>query len=135
MFLVDTDILSESTKAAPNAGVLSWIETNEPAIRISSISLGEIQYGIELLDAGRKQAELRKWLQSLRDTYADSIIPIDDLVGLRWGELKADLEKRGRKMPVVDSLLAATAMEHHLTLVTSNTRDFLHSGVRLLNPV
>ena len=134
MFLVDTNILSESTKAAPNPRIISWIEANESSLRISTVSLGEIHYGIELLAGGRKQSILRKWLRVLRARYAGSILPVDDLVALRWGELRAAEEKRGQKMPVVDSLLAATALQHDLTLVTGNTKDFQAPGLKLLNP-
>ena len=103
-------------------------------MRISAVSIGEIHYGIELLPDGRKRSELRKWLRDVRNTYAESILPVDDPVALRWGILKAYLDQRGRKMPMIDSLLAATAQEHNLTLVTANTKDFIFSGVKLLNP-
>ncbi len=135
MYLVDTNVLCELTKVAPNAQVLSWLETNESLIRISVLSLGEIHYGIELLGNGQKQADLRKWLGVLRTQFAESILPLNNAVALRWGSLKAALDQRGRKLPAIDSLLAATAMEHGLTLVTANTKDFLHSGVKLLNPM
>ena len=114
--------------------MLSWLGAHEPLIRISVVSIGEIHYGIELLAGGKKQTDLRKWLDVLRRKFAESILPVDDSVALRWGSMKASLDQRGRKLPMVDSLLAATALEHRLTLVTANTRDFLHSGVKLLNP-
>jgi predicted nucleic acid-binding protein len=134
MFLVDTNILSEMTKAVPNAAVLAWLNANEPLIQISSVTIGEIHYGIELLATGKKQTELRRWLNILRNRFAGCILPFDDSVALRWGSLKASLDRRGHKLPVVDSLLSATALEHDLTLVTANTKDFLHSGVKLLDP-
>ena len=134
MYLVDTNVLSESTKPVPDERVLEWLETHEPSVRVSVISLGEIHYGIELLTAGRKQSDLRKWLRELRATFADSTLPVDDSVALRWGVLKASGDRHGKKMPVIDSLLAATALEHGLTIVTANTGGFVHSGARVLNP-
>ena len=134
MYLVDTNVLSESTKPVPDERVLEWLETHEPLVRVSVISLGEIHYGIELLTAGRKQSDLRKWLKELRATFADSTLPVDDSVALRWGALKASGDRHGKKMPVIDSLLAATALEHGMTIVTADTGDFIHSGARVLNP-
>ena len=134
MYLVDTNVLSDSTKVSPNASILSWMEVNESSVRISVISLGEIHYGIELLADGRKKNRLRNWLAQLRTGYAESVIPLDEAVALRWGALKADLDCRGRKLPAVDSLLVATALEHDLTLVTTNPKDFRGSGVKLFNP-
>jgi len=132
MYLLDTDILSESTKAAPHAGILAWLEANELSIRISSVSIGEIHCGIELAN-GKKQTDLRKWFEIFREKFAESILPVDDPVSLRWGSLRAALDRRGGKLPVVDSLLAATALKHDLTLVTANSKDFLNSGVKLLS--
>jgi toxin FitB len=112
MYLVDTNVLSESTKLSPDARILSWWEDNERLIRISVVSIGEIHYGIELLDKGRKQTELRKWFEVLRTRFAESILPFDDAVALKWGSLKASLDRQGRKLPAIDSLLAATATWH-----------------------
>lgn len=135
MYLVDTNVLSESTKVSPDARILSWLQSNEPLLRISVISLGEIHYGIELLASGRKKNALRNWLAKLRTAFAESLVPFDEPVALRWGALKADLDRRGRKLPAVDSLLVATALQHDLTLVTTNTKDFLGSGVQMLDPI
>jgi toxin FitB len=135
MYLVDTNILCESMKASPAAKVLSWLEANEPLIGISTFSIGEIHYGIELLANGKRQTELRKWLGTLRTRFAESIIPFDGAVAVKWGSLRAALDQHGHKMPVVDGLLAATALEHGLILVTANTKDFIRSGVKLLNPM
>jgi toxin FitB len=85
MYLVDTNILSESTKVAPDANVLVWLEANEPLMRISTVSIGEIHYGIELLANGKKQTELRKWLGVLRTRFAESILPVDAEMGFIKG--------------------------------------------------
>jgi len=134
MYLVDTNILSESTKPVPDERVIEWLGTHEPSVRISVITLGEIHYGVELLTAGRKQSELRRWFRELRAIFANSILAVNDSVALRWGALKASGDQLGKKMPLIDSLLAATALEHDLTIVTANTEDFLHCGARVFNP-
>lgn len=134
MYLADTNILSEATKPAPDRRTVEWLESHEALIRISAVTIGEIHYGIELLADGRKKAVLRKWLLVLRGKYAGSILPVEEQVALRWAALNASLDRRGSKIPVVDSLLAATALHHNLTLVTANTRDFVSSGVKLLDP-
>jgi hypothetical protein len=134
MFLVDTNILSDSTKPTRNPQIVAWLRKNEPLLYVSVITLGEIHHGIELLADGRKKGELRKWFQDLRQAFSGSILPIDEAVATRWGDLIAQLEKRGRKIPVIDALLAATALEHGLTLVTGNTKDFLPSGVKTYKP-
>jgi predicted nucleic acid-binding protein len=134
MYLADTNILSEATKPAPDRRIVEWLESHEELIRVSAVTIGEIHYGIELLADGRKKADLRKWLLGLRNTFASSVLPVDDQVALSWAVLRASLDRRGRKIPVVDSLLAATALQHNLTLVTANTGDFITSGAKLLDP-
>jgi toxin FitB len=134
MYLADTNILSEATKTVPDRRIIEWLESHEILIQVSAVTIGEIHYGIELLADGRKKAGLRRWLSVLRGTFAGSILPVDDQVALRWAVLKASLDRRGSKMPVVDSLLAATALHHNLVLVTANTKDFVASGVKLLSP-
>jgi toxin FitB len=134
MYLVDTNILCDDSKPAPDARIGDWVRKNEALIYVSAVTLGEIQRGIAYLDEGAKKRKLREWLQALRLVFSEAILPVDEQVALRWGLLTGELKKRGRIIPVIDSLLAATALEHNLTLVTANTKDFISSGVKLLNP-
>ena len=132
-FLLDTNILSELRKGVrcdPN--VLNWAaQESIQAHYISVLSLGEIRKGIELLR--KKSPEtctpLENWLQKLHFDYANCTIAITAEISRRWGELSAL-----RPLPVIDFLLAATALEHGLTLVTRNPKDFDGLGISIVNP-
>lgn len=134
MFLADTNIFSECAKLRPEPRVTNWIEANQETIFLSTVTLAEIQAGIMILEEGKKKDSLRLWFDVLRQDYRDSILPFDEAVALRWGELDAELERKGRKVPIEDSSLAATALQHHLTLVTRNEKDFSGTAVKIFNP-
>ena len=132
-YLLDTNALSEATKPRPDETALAWLEAHEDLASVSAVSLGEIWKGIELLPQGRRRRGLEAWMISLEAEYADRILVADRRVMRKWGELCARHEKAGRKLPILDSLLAATALAHDLTLVTRNTADY-PPEVRTLNP-
>ena len=99
------------------------------------MAVGEIQKGIDLLPASQKRIELQNWLDSdVRAWFAGRILPVTETVAERWGHVAAAARKQGATVSVVDGLIAATAVEHGLTLVTRNTKDFARLGVELLNP-
>jgi len=132
-FLIDTNVLSELRKGRQcDAKVWAWALSARHAQHwISVLSLGEIRKGIELL---RKKSPgqcpaFEKWLTRIETDYAGNILPVTDGIADQWGRLQAK-----QSMPVIDSLLAATAVVHQLTLVTRNTIDFTASGAVLLNP-
>ncbi len=83
--------------------------------------------------AGRRR-KLEDWLENLLVRFDDTIVAVDTNVVLSWGEMIAVLDKKGRPMPALDSLIAASARYHHLVLATRNTIDFKHSGIQLFNP-
>jgi tRNA(fMet)-specific endonuclease VapC len=135
-FLLDTCVISELVAKQPNLHVVQWVDSiAEDKLFLSAITIGEIKRGIEkLVDSSRKSA-LSEWLEAdLLIRFADRILPIDIPVMLIWGQLTADLEKQGRRMPAIDSLIAATCLQAGLDLVTRNERDFAHSGVAVVNP-
>jgi predicted nucleic acid-binding protein len=132
-YLVDTNILSELRKRERgDARVAAWLATVPPdELFVSVLSLGEIRRGIELIrrrDPASARA-LDKWLNGLEAHYADRILPISPAIADRWGRLSPD-----QPLPVTDGLLAATGIEHKLTIVTRNVDDFRRSGVNTLNP-
>jgi len=133
-FLVDTDVLSESSKPAPDPKIAAWLHAHKDSAYVSSVSLGELAYGVERLPHGRKRSALEAWLETMRQSLKGRILPFNSAVAIEWGRLVAALEKAGQPMPTVDSQIAATARRHGLTLVTRNEEDFRHGGVRLLNP-
>lgn len=135
-YLLDTCFLSELYRQPPNPGVAWWIgQVDEQRLYIPSLSLGEIQKGVAKLAEGRKKQRIQSWLdQDLRPRFAGRILPIDDEVALEWGVLLGAEERDGRPRPVIDSLIAATAMIRGLTLVTRNSSDFEALPIQLFNP-
>jgi len=131
-FLLDTNVVSELRRKKPNLGVVDWFESvHASELYLSALVVGEIRQGIERL-ATRSPARaevLEKWLGQLINTYGDRIAPITAEVAEVWGRLNAK-----ESLPVVDGLMAATALTHEWTLVTRNVRDVHVTGVRLLNP-
>lgn len=130
--LLDTDVLSELSKVKPNERVVDWLEKNDDVIAISSITIAEMQYGIERLAEGKKKRAMLDFLQEILDTH--TILNWDKEVAVIWGKLVAESEKRGRPLPVKDSMIAAVAMHHKLIMVTRNTKDFQIPGLALLDP-
>jgi hypothetical protein len=131
-YLVDANVLSEPTRPAPDPRALEWLEAHEADLAVDPVILGELRLGILLLPVGRKRAALERWFQDLVRTL--ECIPWDATVGLRWARLVADLRRKGRPLPLLDSLIAATALTHGMTVVTRNVRDFSPTGAKVLDP-
>ena len=134
MFLADTNLLSELRQKFPDARVVEWLAAHEEELFISAISLAEIQSGISLLAGGKKKAALQQWFDILREKHHGAILDFNEAVALRWGNLEADLLRRGKKMPLEDSYIAATALVYDLAVATRNEPDFAEAGVRIVNP-
>ena len=135
-FLLDTNVISELIKPEPDRNVVRWIhETDETILFLSVLTLGEIRSGIERLNAGRRRGQLESWVTvDLRLRFQDRILSLDEAIAERWGVLSARAAKNGRPMPVIDGLLAATALHHDLRFVTRNDADVSGSGLATLNP-
>ena len=135
-FLLDTCVISELIARQPDSGLLEWIDNiAEERVYLSVITIGEIKKGIEKLPDSKRRSELVGWLEDeLLVRFKDRLLPIDLNVMLVWGELTAGLEKKGRRMPAIDSLIAAIAVQGALSVVTCNETDFEHSGVPVINP-
>lgn len=131
-YLVDANVLSEPTKPAPSPAVLDWLRRNEDEFVVDSVVLGELCIGVLSLPAGRKRTQLQQWLDAVVRTI--ECLPWDAAVSRRWAKLVVELKSAGRTLPVLDSMIAATALEHGLTVVTHNTRDFRKTGVKVLDP-
>jgi toxin FitB len=132
-YLIDTNVLSELRRQAPSARVVHWF-AQRPAgtLYLSVLTLGEIRKGIETLPDSIRRLSLLDWLEtSLPAFFAGRILPIDAAVAERWGRMVA---QAGRPLPAIDSLLAATAEQHGLTLVTRNVRDVKGLAVQVINP-
>lgn len=131
-FLVDANVLREPTRAAPNERVVAWLRRNERDIAVDPVILGEIRFGILLLAKGRRRRKLEQWFEGGVQRLV--CLPWESETGLRWAELLAALRKTGRAMPIKDSLVAATALVHGLTVATRNGSDFTNAGVQIVDP-
>jgi predicted nucleic acid-binding protein len=133
-FLVDTDVLSDPSRPQPSPKVDAWLATHQSQIYTSAISIGEIKRGIERLPTGAKRNGLEKWLEAVLASMDGRILAYNSRVAETWGAMMANLERQGHPMPLTDSLIAAIAKRHTLTLTTRNTADFAHTGLRVVNP-
>lgn len=135
-YLLDTCLISELVKKEPNPAVVSWLdEQDEQMLFLSVLNLGELQKGISKLPNGTKKDELQAWIKlDLVERFTGRILDVDLETALCWGRLQGCAEQAGEKLPVMDSLIAATAKAHGLTVVTRNVKDMERCGVQVCNP-
>ncbi len=133
-YLLDTNIISELVKTAPNPSVLQWIDSLESdELFLSVITLGEIRNGASGIKSKQKQDKISHWLEvELPAYFQDRILAIDRKVVDMWGRLQD--KTAGYNLPAIDGLIAATAHVHGLKLVTRNIKDFLHIDIQVINP-
>ena len=131
-YLVDANVLSEPTKPVPNNKVIDWLTANEGNLVVDSIILGKLCVGILALPRGRKRTQLEQWFGDVVQTI--DCLPWDATISRRWAKLVVNLKQKGDKLPLLDSMIAATALQHDLTVATRNTRDFDKTDVQVLNP-
>ncbi len=133
--LIDTCVVSELTKPKPNPELARWFAAEHAeALYLSAITIGEIRRGIAQLAPGRRRAALMAWTDRLSRSFAGRILPIDEAVAARWAEIAARAERSGKPKPLADGLIAATAVQHDLTVATRNVDDFEPFGVSIFNP-
>ena len=133
-YLLDTNAISEVLKRDPERKVIDWLSDTEESLQfLSAFSIGELQKGISRIPDSRRKDELQDWFDQLQTRYGSRILPFTIEAAKNWGRMLAALEKIGRPLPVVDSLIAATAEAHALTVVTRNADDFAAAGVSVLN--
>ena len=132
-YLLDTNVLSETRKRQPEAGVANWIAATPPdRLHVSVLTLGEIEQGIARVRGRGDQSQaaaLERWLRDVQAGFEDRVLPVTLPVAAAWGR-----QQYTRPLPVIDALLAATARVHGLTMVTRNVKDFEVAGVQVLNP-
>jgi predicted nucleic acid-binding protein len=132
MYFVDATVLSEATKLNPDPRVVEWLRAHEDEIAVDPIILGEMRFGILLLPRGKKRIALERWFDA--GVQRLHCLPWEAETGMRWAALLARLRAAGKAMPIKDSLIAATALLHDLTMATRNRADFGKAGVRLVDP-
>lgn len=131
-YLVDASVLSEPTKTAPDARVIAWLREHQEELAVDPLILGELRFGILLLPKSTKRRRLEAWFDA--GVARLFCLPWDAASGLRWAELVAHLRRTGKAIPVKDSLIAATALVHGLTVVTRNRTDFRKAGTPVMDP-
>jgi predicted nucleic acid-binding protein len=135
-FLIDTCCISELVKKKPNPNVVNWFDDqDELSMFLSVITFGELKKGIEKLPDSNKKKELDRWVnQDLKNRFNNRILNINLEEVIKWGEILAFAENNGKPLPAIDSLIAATALVHNLSVVTRNTQDMEGTGVEVINP-
>ena len=135
-FLLDTAVVSELVGKSPSATVLKWIDNQvEASLYLSVLTIGELEKGIARLSASPRRNRLQSWVRrDLAARFGERLLPVDARTAARWGALTGESENRGRPLPVIDSLIAATALMHGLTVVTRNVQDFERCGATCINP-
>ncbi len=135
-FLLDTNVISEIVKPKPNLGVVQWMEsTDESLLCLSVLTVGELRKDIALLPAGRRRVSLEAWLDyDLMLRFSDRILPVDVSVADRWGRINGTDAARKSPLPVIEGLLAATALHHNLILVSRDIKRIGITGVQIFDP-
>jgi len=135
-FLLDTNVLSEFSRTGePDQHVDRWMKmVAEESLFTSVLTLAEIRRGIELLPSGKRRNQLEQWLEEVGVSFETRLIPVTKTIADRWAVLSARAQRRGTPLANIDGLIAATALEHDLTLATRNVKDFTGLGVTIFNP-
>jgi predicted nucleic acid-binding protein len=131
-FLVDANVLSEMTKPHPEAAVMEWLRDNDDQNAVSPVVLAELEFGVLVLPNGRRRTRLEHWFYG--GVANIPVLDIDAQTAHVWAALTAELRRMGRAMPAKDSLIAATARQHGLTIATRNVSHFRYAGVPIVNP-
>jgi predicted nucleic acid-binding protein len=135
-FLLDTNCISEITRVQPEPRVLQWLKVaDERLLHLSVLTLGEIRKGIAGLPQSARRSQLESWLEvDLQARFSGRVVPISAAIADRWGILAAESRRKGKPLAVIDGLLAATALQFNLTIVSRNVDDFAQTRVSVLNP-
>ena len=131
MYLIDTVVLSEYLRKRPSSKVINWLDAQpEDTLYISSLTIAELRKGYHKLqhkadtaDKIRRAEKIESWIDVMKRRFRDNVVLIDDKILENWSELCGHAEAEGRKMPVVDSLLVASALTYGLVVVTRNVAD------------
>lgn len=134
--LLDTCVISEQTRRQPSEQVRLWLDRQPPeSLHLSVISIAEIRQGIQRLESSERSLDYTTWLdEDVLPAFAGRILPIDLDIAQYWGDIRGRGLREGRPLPLVDSMIAATAAVHGMSIVTRNVKDFEQYGVRIMNP-
>lgn len=132
-WLLDADVLSQPVKKHGNRAVIAWLEREQAESYTSAVVIAQVAYWIRTKE-GRSREKLQEWLSRSIDALEGRILSFNTTVAHVWADQKSELENAGLPMPVEDSLIAATARRHGLTIVTGNDKDFRRPGLKVFNP-
>jgi hypothetical protein len=131
MHLLDTCVISETVNRVPNPHVVAWMRAQNPAeLFVSTVTLGELHYGVARLPIGAKRRNLALWIEEVGQRFADRVVVLDDVVARQWGQLRADHPD----VSTADAQIAATALAFDFVFVTRNVRHFQFDGLQVVNP-
>lgn len=135
-FLLDTCVISEFVRKSPSKKVIAWLNSkSNDDLYLSVITIGEIQKGISKLPYSQKRLTLQKWLdKDLSNQFDNRVLDISKGIIDRWGRMQGGSESEGKTLPVIDSLIAATAIHHGMTISTRNVSDLELCGASVRNP-
>lgn len=133
-YLIDTDLLSFLRRKGRSRKLERFVAAREAEIFVSVVTWAEIEHGIALTEKAF-QRDLRLWVEAVRAQFAGATLPLDEYVLVRWKQLLAELKVRNRTMACEDSLIAATALHFHHTILTGNAAHFAPTGASVLNPM
>lgn len=135
-FLLDTNVPSETLKPVPSAEVLTWLASQNKEVQfLSAVTVGELRRGSTLLAHGARRTELEYFIEiEIPLWFGLRILSVTRLIADRWGVIDGTCQLRGTPVNTADGLIAATAAEHGLTVVTRNVKDFALFGVSVFNP-
>jgi predicted nucleic acid-binding protein len=135
-FLLDTNIPSEMLRLVPNAKVSAWLKSQRDEIQfVSVVTIGELRRGTTLLAPGSRRTQLEHFIEGVIPLwFGGRVLPVTQAIAERWGVFDGQRQAAGRPLGVADGMIAATAIEHDLTLVTRNTKDYEGLGIALFNP-
>ena len=135
-YLLDTCAMSEAVRPRRDSGLVEWFShQDENDLYMSVLTVGELEKGVVKLPASKKKERLMRWLQEdVKKRFADRLFDVDLDIATTWGRIRAEAECRGRPLPAIDALIAATAIANDCVVVTRNVADFERAGARTVNP-
>ena len=135
-YILDTNVISEAINKQPNLQVMNWLRGMDAQdLYLSVVTVGEIKKGVEKLPESHRKQTIKDWFENdLLIKFDGQILTLDLSIILVWGKLVGELEQQGRKLPALDSLIAATAKYYNYTLVTRNEKDFAGIDITIFNP-
>jgi predicted nucleic acid-binding protein len=135
-YLLDTNVPSEFSRDRPESRVVQWLTAQSATtLWLSAVTIGEIRKGLVVPPPGRRRTELEAWFHTdLLSWFRGRILPVTHSIADRWGVLDGECQLKGTPLNTADGMIAATALNHDLTVVTRNVKDFVGLGVAIFNP-